>query len=478
MNTQLALRFVFDLFIAGIAGVFLWMEDAEDTQPGDGRWRGWMDPAILPAVLLIETVIMVFTDREHLLTGWFGGICFNLVAQMSLYFALLLLLLPVLRKHFQARTVSVLWLLPNFLYVFQYSWHSRPAPIFTVPVSEQGLRIWLLVWLTVGALLFLRSFVSHFRFRRRVLRDARPVEDGETLELWKSLQLDSGLRKPRYRLLIAPNTKTPLTVGLMRVSTRVLLPERDYSQEELQLILTHELVHLRRDDVSAKVFYAFARALGWFQPLTWLSMRRSADDLELSCDEAVLLGEDESKRRAYAELLLRTAGDERGFTSCLSANARALKHRLTGVLRPGKKHRGTWLVSLCLFVLLCSDGLAAVRFGGVTVSELLGQEVTVESAAIMTDSRMRMLDTDAFLESGIWEEVLSLNAEKLSGEYTLTGDTKLVMIVKFGETTGSVCVSEQGVSVRRKIIDEGEGRYLPSGAAELLARAALLPTAE
>ena len=44
-------------------------------------------------------------------------------------------------------------------------------------------------------------------------------------------------------------------------------------------------------------------------------MRKSADDFELSCDESVLLAQPQPVRRQYAELLLKTAGDERGFTT-------------------------------------------------------------------------------------------------------------------------------------------------------------------
>ena len=470
MSDRLLLRGVFDIFIAFVAGAVLWLQDAEDENPADGRWRSIISPMKLPIVLLLETILMAFQERERLLTGWFGSICFNLVLQMSVYFALLFLLLPLLRKHFQARTVAALWLLPNFLYVFQYSWHRRPAPLVTVRVPETGLKLWLYVWLGVAAILFLGSFFRHFRFRRRILRGAKPVTDAETLALWKELQLASGLRKPKYQLFTAPETRTPLTIGLTRHTTRVLLPVGDYSGAELRLILTHELVHLRREDVSAKLFYAFARSLGWFQPLMWLSMRRSAEDLELSCDEAVLLGEDESCRRDYARLLLTTAGDERGFTSCLSADAKALRHRLNGILRPGKKHRGVWLVSVCLFVLLISDGVAAVRFDAKPVSALLHGEATVRSVALCSDGRIETLDTEAFLASGLWEEILALESERLSGDYALDGETRLVAVVEADGKVGSVVVSDCGVAVNPTLREDGESRWTEGGAG-ILAKA-------
>ena len=63
-----------------------------------------------------------------------------------------------------------------------------------------------------------------------------------------------------------------------------------------------------------------------------VAARKSADDLELSCDETVLAGEDSGSRKRYAELILKTAGDERGFTTCLSATATALRYRLKNII--------------------------------------------------------------------------------------------------------------------------------------------------
>ena len=59
----------------------------------------------------------------------------------------------------------------------------------------------------------------------------------------------------------------------------------------------------------------------------------------------------------YSELILSTAGDERGFTTCLSASAKSLRYRLSRVMRPQKRLPGFLdgqkdsRVSGCLFLL-------------------------------------------------------------------------------------------------------------------------------
>ncbi|MFR3289972.1 MAG: hypothetical protein ACLTSG_06665 [Lachnospiraceae bacterium] len=78
-------------------------------------------------------------------------------------------------------------------------------------------------------------------------------------------------------------------------------------------------------------------------------MSRSAEDLELSCDEAVLFGAPKDERRRYADLLLSTAGDARGFTTCLSATGRSLRYRLKNVMQPPMKAGGALAIGLAVF---------------------------------------------------------------------------------------------------------------------------------
>ena len=57
-------------------------------------------------------------------------------------------------------------------------------------------------------------------------------------------------------------------------------------QEELKLILKHEIVHIAREDSWSKFFLVFCTAMYWFNPLMWYAMKKSAEDMELSCDDA------------------------------------------------------------------------------------------------------------------------------------------------------------------------------------------------
>ena len=188
------------------------------------------------------------------------------------------------------------------------------------------------------------------------------VTDEETLAVWQAELARAWVKKTKWKLVRSQSLTTPLSIGLFDRTTRVVLPARSYTPQELSLVLRHEIIHICRGDPSSKFFMAFCTAMCWFNPLMWVAMRKSADDFELSCDETVLLDEPQPVRREYAELLLNTAGDERGFTTCLSATASALRYRLKNVMAPGEKRTGAILVGLTFAVMALCTGHMALAY--------------------------------------------------------------------------------------------------------------------
>src|SRR5699024_1070387 len=182
------------------------------------------------------------------------------------------------------------------------------------------------VWSTGFAIIFIMQVISHIGFSRKLQENSRPMDDTDLWEQWNKMKKDMELPlsvELRYCSLI----RTPLTVGMRLKNTITYLPERSFTEEEAELIFAHELHHIQRRDTQTKLFLKFCCAFGWLHPLVWLAVRKAEDDLELSCDEIVLKGADKEKRKKYAELLLSIAGDSRGYSTCLSASAKALRYR-------------------------------------------------------------------------------------------------------------------------------------------------------
>ena len=378
MSTEILIRLIFSAIFGGILAWNIYsLSDREkkvELPDKQRRYLSYPDPTLLPTILLILLLMLLLLNGWRSAGQFFLGLYVNLFFQISLYYVLLLLFLPLLRRCFQARTCAALWLLPTMLYCTVYSFMELPRPAWVIRLPEGWLPWLALFWAAGFFAVLLGRTVSHLRFRREILRPAGPAEDleaWEVLRLWHRLHREAGYLKRRYRLVVSPAVRTPVSIGLFSWSIRVVLPRLDYSPEDLELIFRHELVHIGRRDCSAKFFFTFCTALCWFNPLMWLAMGRSADDMERSCDETVLLDADDRRRRRYASLLLETAGDERGYTTCLSASAAALRYRLKSVVHPGRRLGGSLLAGLLLFALMMTSGYVALTDPAGTGREVL-----------------------------------------------------------------------------------------------------------
>lgn len=367
-------RFVMSVIVAAAAGGSFYRYHCQGKRTGFGHDRRQTDalvePLLLPVVLLAATVTVLVLG-ESAVAERMAYRCVGVFLQISLYFAALLCLLPLLRERIDARACAALWILPNLLYITTYTTWGRPEPLLLIPIPGKTVqRVFVVVWLVGVVAVLLWQVVSHLHFRRQLLKGAKAVENWEILKLWAR---ESGGVKGRHQipLYYSDRVKTPLTIGCFRFTALLILPRREYSREELELIFRHELHHIRRLDMRTKVFLGFCAALCWFNPLMWLARRRASEDLELSCDEEILKEADEATRRRYAELLLRTAGDSRGFSTCLSAGASSLRCRLKNAVEPRAKTSGTLCVAVAVLLLFLSSSAIAFAEPAGTVEELI-----------------------------------------------------------------------------------------------------------
>lgn len=465
-----------DLFFKGLmalifSGILAWAvyDKTDGGMDGDRqRYLPCIPGTLLPVCMLTLVICeLVFYGRQDAfrITASF---CFGVFLHICLYYVLLMPALPFLRRHINARSCAVLWMIPNYLYITQMNYMSLPAPRWVVEVPAALVTVLLCAWLAGFAAVLGWKTVSHLLFRARILRRAAPVTDPAVLEVWGREVEDARFKKPKFQLVTSPDVCTPLSVGLFARSVRVVLPERDYTPEELALVFRHELVHIGREDAWSKFFLVFCTAMCWFNPLMWAAMRKSAEDLELSCDETVLLGAGEDVKRRYAGLLLKTAGDERGFTTCLSASADSLRYRLKSVVEPTRKHTGALAVGLVFFLLCMSCGYVALAYGEGTGAELIYQSRDPEQYAL----RYMYREDDPYHpiqlctgEAGLHRYLSSLRLEQIAGNYSFQQEGKrLFLLFDAPEGTLGVMLSDDFIKLS-PLYGRAEAQYyyLPDG---------------
>lgn len=216
----------------------------------------------------------------------------------------------------------------------------NPAPsgaAGAVPPPQNGVplaAILPIVW-AAGALVLAAVFFVSWLCCRREFAASFPVRNGFVREWLRA----HPLRRP-LQVRQLSGLSTPLAYGILRPV--ILLPlDTDWAQRaQLQYVLCHEYVHIRRLDAVRKLAAAAALCIHWFNPLVWAFYTVYNRDLELACDECVVHRLGRHERKKYALTLIQMEARRSAPAPFGVAFSRdAIEERIKTILRPAQKSR-------------------------------------------------------------------------------------------------------------------------------------------
>lgn len=232
------------------------------------------------------------------------------------------------------------------------------AAVDTATMAWSWPSLLLALW-AAGVLLMLVHSLRGYRASRALVRSATECTDAG---LQQALQLAAeahGLRRSP-QLKLSAQIRSPQLIGPWRPV--LLLPARELptmSADDLDMALTHELIHLQRRDLWWGLLPALSQHLFFFHPLVHVAAREYALAREEACDGAVVAGHDHC-RHDYGRLLVQLGVAPRPAVGVASAspNLRSLKRRLLTLQQTRSVPRVASLAITALFVVI---GVAPLR---------------------------------------------------------------------------------------------------------------------
>lgn len=218
-------------------------------------------------------------------------------------------------------------------------------------------------------------------------------------------------RHGRTRIYISSTVKSPCLAGLVPA---VYLTEDVLQTDSTELILRHELTHLRHLDFLWSLCRTAAVIVYWWNPFIWLAAILSKRDAELACDEAVAAGLSDAQRLVYARAILAQAPRK---AAALSLAGPPVRER---ILFLTKKQRTS---ALCVILAV----LLVVSAAGCSITELTRQksgEITLpEETPVMEEptDTPEPADTPIEQEEPIQEPQTQMLPTPTSSMFGLTG---------------------------------------------------------
>ncbi|MDB5334609.1 MAG: blaR [Planctomycetaceae bacterium] len=180
---------------------------------------------------------------------------------------------------------------------------SRPLEKAFLPFSWQS---WLMLTWLLGVSWYVLRIVWQGAALSRRLRDAQPAAP-QLLQQVRDAAVQLGLtRIPEVRIL--EQDLSPFVCGLWRA--RLIMPRavsESFTPEQLNLVLLHELAHVRRRDLLWGWIPEIGRVGFFFHPLAHVVCNQIRFERELACDQLAMIS---SGRDAatYADTLVKVAG--------------------------------------------------------------------------------------------------------------------------------------------------------------------------
>ncbi|EPX62927.1 Regulatory sensor-transducer, BlaR1/MecR1 family [Cystobacter fuscus DSM 2262] len=221
-----------------------------------------------------------------------------------------------------------------------------------------NLHALVLAW-GLGVVLSSLRLLSGWLRLRQLVREAEPapVEWQESLE---RLARHLGMTRP-MRLLCSAEIDVPATLGWLRPV--VLLPVTvltGLSARQLEMVLAHELAHIRRHDFAVNLVQTLVETLLFYHPAVWWMSRVIRAERENCCDDIAVgtSGNAVSYARALTALeSLRELPVSGPAMSALGGSLTARVRRLVG--RPATRCASRWEAGALLLTLMSGLAVAA-----------------------------------------------------------------------------------------------------------------------
>ena len=264
--------------------------------------------------------------------------------------------------------------------------------------SQSMAMLWLVeAWFLGVVLLSLRTAGGLLLIARMRRKEIKPVTR-ELYEKCLSLQRKMGLDR-LVRYCECHRLDAPAVLGWFRPV--VLLPIRaltGLTEEQIQVVVAHELAHIRRFDAFVNFFQIAVETVLFYHPAVWWVSHRIRVEREVCCDDEALAVCGDAVNYARALTLMeewRTAP-----SLMMAANRGPLAERILRLLRlngaSGRMRVAGLGVSLvCLAVaLLAGHAFLGVAQASLNKSPFLKQEPADESAIIVKPSGIFLGERD------------------------------------------------------------------------------------
>lgn len=251
------------------------------------------------------------------------------------------------------------------------------SPLSTSSQTDTGITvagIIFLIWSIITLLMLIFTAVRYIRTSRTLKMLSDITHNKTYINAFSTTKAAMGIKR-KIELRESEYIHSPLLFGI--IHPMVIIPKRDFTDEELTMIMTHELTHHKHMDLLIKLTASFGSCVQWFNPTAHILKRNIITACELCCDESVLdiLQLDDTKK--YGRLILSVMETaNKGFfcSTSMASTEKGIKKRLMKIVE--FKHHGVLFRTISAMLVLAVSVCSVTALGVEYAAEILPPEAS------------------------------------------------------------------------------------------------------
>ena len=275
-------------------------------------------------------------------------------------------------------------------------------------------KMLIIVWLLGTGIQILRLTVRYHNFGTKI----RAIKESGK-DVSSSLIEEYGIQK--VRIIMTDKTKVPMTVGVGNYT--ILIPEEDYSDREKELILRHELTHIKNGDLIIQFLSNVLCVVYWWNPAVYLFRKNLEQYFELRCDGTVTSGMSKQELAEYLEILLKIykngnskeGGSTLGVIEDYSIGGKELKERFERLSKNIERTSKRYIGRVAAFMI--AAGLLIMSYSFIIQSDYPAPEMEEGSTEVTPENAYVVRQKDGSytlrMDSGFQTDISEKSAEML-----------------------------------------------------------------
>lgn len=221
-------------------------------------------------------------------------------------------------------------------------------------------EVMFVIWISVLLITLIYQIIRYSYYSRMVSKSSVKCDNHIQMllsEIEGKYQYNTNIQVYQNEFL-----PSPMLIGF--IHPKIIITEVNLTDKQIKMILEHEFVHYKRHDLLFKVLILITRSLHWFNPFVYLMEKEIDKDIEFSCDEEVLKGQDLNYRKEYGNTILsliksNTKKQTSILTTSFSSKKKNIKERFITLADTKKKSKGVQIIVISLLLIAVTTSLVS-----------------------------------------------------------------------------------------------------------------------